>query len=324
MFAESACPSEVLSFAEIETSEVHHWPIVRAYADRLGLRPLINRLVPSGHSFDPGLIVLAMVVDTLSGRSPLYHLESFFADKDTELLLGEAVDPSMFNDDNAGAVLDLLYAAGTQKIYSEVAVAALRAFAIPTEHGHFDTTSVSVHGEYHSAEGPGAPFRITHGWSKDKRPDLKQFLLSMLCVGGDVPIIGRCEDGNASDKRLNNALLSQISQHLKRFGIDERAFIYVADSALVSRDNLAALDEGIRFITRCPASYAECNRVIQAAVEADQWEEIGRIAQSPATRRRPGAYYRAWESEVRLYEKPYRAVVVHSSAHVQEIHVQSI
>ena len=90
----------------------------------------------------------------------------------------------------------------------------------------------------------------------------------MLCVGGDVPIIGRCEDGNASDKRLNNALLSQISQHLKRFGIDERAFIYVADSALVSRDNLAALDEGIRFITRCPASYAECNWVIQAAVEA--------------------------------------------------------
>jgi len=44
-------------------------------------------------------------------------------------------------------------------------------------------------------------------------------------VGGDVPIIGRCEDGNASDKRLNNALLSQISQHLKRFGIDEWAFL---------------------------------------------------------------------------------------------------
>ena len=37
------------------------------------------------------------------------------------------VDASVFNDDNAGAVLDLLYEAGTQKLYSEVAMAAFRA-----------------------------------------------------------------------------------------------------------------------------------------------------------------------------------------------------
>ena len=90
---------------------------------------------------------------------------------------------------------------------------------------------------------------------------------------------------------------------------------YVADSALVSRDNLAALGEGIRFITRWPASYVKCDRVIQAAVEADQWEALGRIAQSPATKNRPGAHYWLWEGEVCLYGGPHRAVVVHSSAH---------
>ena len=168
--AESSCASESLCFAEIQTSEVHHWPIIRAYAERLGLRGLINRLVPSERSFEPGLIVLAMVIDTLSGRSPLYHLESFFEDKDTEVLLGEAVDASLFNDDNAGAVLDLLYEVGTQKIYSEVAMAALRAFEVSTEHVHFDTTSVSLYGDYLSAAGEDSPLQITHGFSKNVAP----------------------------------------------------------------------------------------------------------------------------------------------------------
>jgi hypothetical protein len=39
-----------------------------------------------------GLTVLAMVPDTLSGRNPLYRLQHFFQDKDTELLLGQTVD----------------------------------------------------------------------------------------------------------------------------------------------------------------------------------------------------------------------------------------
>jgi len=52
-------------------------------------------------------------------------------------------------------------------------------------------------------------------------------------------------------------------------------------------------------------------------VDAEQWQDIGRIAHSPATKNRPGAHYRLWDSEVSLYDKRYRAVVVHSSAHDQ-------
>ena len=310
--------NEWVPWPEIESSEVHHWPIVRAYAERIGLRAVVNRVVGEhGRAFDPGLLVLAMVVDTLSGRSPLYHLESFFEGKDTQVLLGEQVDACVFNDDNAGAVLNLLYAAGTQKLFSEVSMAALRAFGVSTEQMHFDTTSVSVYGDYRCNEDDEGRLRITHGHSKDKRPDLKQFVLSMLCVGGNVPIVGQCEHGNASDKTLNNTLLSTISKRLKDSGIEEQAFTYIADSALVTRDNLAAMGQDIRFITRLPATYHECERVIGAAIEADQWHDIGRLAQSPPTKNRPGARYRIWESEVTLYDTRYRAVVVHSSAHDQ-------
>ena len=129
----------------------------------------------------------------------------FFANKDLELLLGEAVDPTYLNDDNFGRLLDRLYAANTSRMFSHLAMNALEASEIDTAHLHFDTTSISVCGAYALPEDAeqAPPFQITHGFSKDHRPDLKQLLVSMLCVGGNIPIFGKLEDGNASDKTIS-------------------------------------------------------------------------------------------------------------------------
>ena len=68
---------------EIEVYPVQHLPIIKAYADQLGLVSLINHYVPTEMDVDAGTIVLGLVLDTLSGRSPLYRLEEFFAYQDT-------------------------------------------------------------------------------------------------------------------------------------------------------------------------------------------------------------------------------------------------
>ena len=80
--------------SDLEVYPVHHLPIIKAYADQLGLVSLINHYVPTEMEVDAGTVVLAMVLDTLSGRSPLYRLEEFFAQQDTELLLGKAAPPA--------------------------------------------------------------------------------------------------------------------------------------------------------------------------------------------------------------------------------------
>jgi hypothetical protein len=49
--------------------------------------------VPTATDVDAGTVVLGLVFDTLSGRSQLYHLEEFFAQQDTEILLGKALCP---------------------------------------------------------------------------------------------------------------------------------------------------------------------------------------------------------------------------------------
>jgi transposase len=300
----------------IEVYPVHHLPILKAYADRLGLVSLINHYVPTEMGVDAGTVVLAMVLDTLSGRSPLYRLEEFFAQQDTELLLGKAVPPQALNDDTAGRVLDRLYDFGTMRLFTACAVRAATRFGLERRYVHFDTTSRSVWGDYQFAETQDLPFQVTYGYSKDKRPDLKQFVLSTLCVERAVPIWGKPEDGNAADKTLNRTLLSEIAQLLTQYGVQPGAYIYIADAALVTEDNLAALGDTL-FITRLPATYSECGRVIAEAVAHNHWEEVGVLTQTPPTKHRPGTFYKVAEDVVTLYGKTYRAVVVHSNSQDQ-------
>jgi transposase len=300
----------------IEVYPVHHLPIIKAYAAQLGLVDLINHCVPTEMDVDAGTVVLGLVLDTLSGRSPLYRLEEFFAHQDTELLLGKAFPPQAFTDDTVGRVLDRLYDFGTMRLFTACAVRAAARFGLERRYVHFDTTSRNVWGDYQCAEEHDLPFRVTYGYSKDKRPDLKQFVLSILCVDRAVPIWGKPEDGNASDKPRNTTLLSEIAQLLARHGVAPGASLYIADAALVTEDNLAALGETL-FITRLPATYNECGRVIAEAVVHNQWEEVGVLAQTPPTKHRPGTFYKVAESGVTLYGKAYRAVVVHSSSQDQ-------
>ena len=148
----------------------------------------------------------------------------------------------------------------------------------------------------------------------DHRPDLKQFLISLLCVDKNIPIVGGTESGNESDKKINNVVLSSVSRHLAKCGIEEGAFIYIADSAMVTEENLEKTDDSIKFISRLPATYNECGRAISEAIEKGEWDEVGVLAETKPTKNRPAAYYRASESKVRLYGKEYRAVAVHSSS----------
>src|ERR687884_38865 len=300
----------------LEVYPVHHLPIIKAYADQLGLVSLINHYVPTEMEVDAGTVVLALVLDTLSGRSPLYRLEEFFAQHDAALLLGKTVPPQALNDDTAGRVLDRLYDFGTMRLFTACAVRAAMRFGLERRYVHFDTTSRSVWGDYQFAETQDLPFQMTYGYSKDKRPDLKQFILSTLCVDRAVPIWGQLADGNASDKTLNTTLLSEIAQLLAQYGVQPGAYIYIADAALVTEDNLAALRDTL-FITHLPATYSECGRVIADAVAHNAWEEVGVVAQTPPTQHRPGTFYKVAEGDVTLYNKTYRAVVVHSSSQDQ-------
>ncbi len=74
-------------------SDVRFLPMVCAYASKIGLVEEIDRLLDCDMEVSPGRVVLAMIMDALSGRRPLFRLREFFADKDVELVLGEDIPP---------------------------------------------------------------------------------------------------------------------------------------------------------------------------------------------------------------------------------------
>lgn len=293
-------------------------PILASYCHRLGIGQTVNEHTQGKANIDDGTLVLAMVLDVLGGRSPLYRVQKFWSEQDTELLLGRTIDSRELNDDTLGRCLDRIHIAGSMKIFTDVALRAAEIFSLDTTKLNFDTTSINLWGEYAgSTEGGTAPY-ITYGHSKDKRPDLKQVMFSMLCIEGNIPLLGKIIDGNASDTKVNNEQLQQIASLIKQDRLKDD-FLYIADCKLVTQANLEQLGDNA-FVTRLPATYQEHDRAIAAALANGQpatWEHIGTLNQTPASKNRPAANYHLSEQSVELYGKSYRAIVVHSSGHDQ-------
>ena len=256
------------------------------------------------------LLLSGWFATRLSGRSPLYKVEEFIAEQDTELLFGMPVDSHRFNDDALGNALDRIHKKGTLKLFTEVSLKAASVFNLDTSKCNFDTTSVNVWGNYGDSKPAGKTPHITYGYSKDKRGDLKQFMVSMLCVEGNIPISGKMQDGNSSDEKLNNEELQRIGKLLSPLKDNIGDLIYVADCKLINAGNMDQLED-LFFISRFPGNFKEHNIAVARAIDADDWEELGILAETPSpSRNRQRANYRSHETSVSIGQKDYRALVI--------------
>jgi transposase len=95
---------------------------------------------------------------------------------------------------------------------------------------------------------------IVYGYSKDKRPDLKQLLFILTTdADGGVPVQFRAADGNTNDSITHIETWNTL-----RAVAGRSDFLYVADSKLCSFDNLDYINRaGGRFVTVMPRSRHE-------------------------------------------------------------------
>ncbi len=126
---------------DFEITDARFLPVVSAYAEGIRLVERIDRLCDCDMGVSPGRVVRAMILDALSGRSPLFRLWEFFADKDVELLLGDNIPLAKFSDYTLGRVLEPVVDAGTHKILTAVVLGAMKFFQLDFSHVHHDTTS---------------------------------------------------------------------------------------------------------------------------------------------------------------------------------------
>ncbi len=254
--------------SSIRVQDLDHCGIVAGIIDQMGLVEQINQELGTHpqEMISAGVVVKAMIINGLGLVSaPLYLFEKFFVGKATEHLLGVGIEPKHLNDDRLGRVLDQLFEAGVTPLFVKIALSAASQFGVNQDSLHLDSSSFHVHGVYlsqdiHPSEEPGA-INITHGYSRDHRPDLKQFIVDLMCSGdGDVPLYLRVADGNESDQ----AIFAQLMREF-RSSVDCNA-LFVADAALYSEENLQSLTN-LRWLSRVPATIQEAQQLMEQLSE---------------------------------------------------------
>jgi transposase len=254
---------------------------VSGLIDEIGVVEYINEKLGTDprEKVSAGIIVKAMLLNGLGFVSaPLYMFEQFFTGIATEHLLGEGVKAAHLNDDRLGDVLDLLYREGVTEIFLGISLRAVERFEVCVRTAHLDSTSFHLHGKYGEASSiapESSAIEITYGYSRDHRPDLKQFVMNLLCAGdGDIPLWLEMASGNQSDKTKFTEILAAFKEQWSFDGL------CVADSALYSQQNLGAM-AGLNWLTRVPLTLKEAQQSIEQATEFECSGLKGyRIAQS--------------------------------------------
>jgi transposase len=274
---------------ELAVSNLDHLGLIAGLVDEIEIVQKINELVGEqpGEIVSPGLAVKAMIINGLGLISaPLYLFPKFFEGKAIEHLMGEGIQASHLNEYRLGRVLDKLYLAGSSQIFTTIAASAAQKIELDTETSHLDSTSFHLHGKYESElpsvsviepetaldsedsestkpVSSAVPIKITYGYSRDRRPDLKQFILDLICSSdGDVPLFLRVGSGNESDRAIFASICQEFKQQLN---LDS---LMVADSALYSAPNLEMLTN-LRWLTRVPLSIKQAQQLVSQLNEAE-------------------------------------------------------
>lgn len=271
-------PSEAINIVNLD-----HLGIVAGIIDEMELVEEVNKKVgiKIKETLSPGQVMKAMILNGLGFLSaPIYLFDTFFVGKATEHLIGEGVTPEQLNDDRIGRALDKYHQAGTTKLFTAIALKAAMKFQVSMKSVHLDSSSISVEGAYKNCQGKSQEveaesedtessmktIKIVHGYSRDRRPDLKQFIIDTIVSGdGDVPLYLKIDDGNAEDKSVFVSGLKEFKNQWTFEGI------CVADSALYTAENLSAMAE-MKWITRVPLSIKSAQNAI-CNIEDSDWED---------------------------------------------------
>ena len=203
-----------------------------------------------------GVIVKAMILNGLGFVSaPLYMFSKFFEGIATEHLLGTGIKAEHITDDRLGNVLDALQEKGLSEIFLSISLKAIEKYKVNIGTAHLGSSSFHVDGKYENQEE--GSIEITQGYSQDHCPELKQFMMNLICAGdGDIPLAMEMVSGNQADKARFAELLQEFTKQWTFEGI------CVADAALYSKENLEKM-AGLRWLTRVPLNIKSAAELVE-------------------------------------------------------------
>lgn len=257
----------------LENQRLDHLGIIAGTIKDLGLIEFIDSRIPmhDAENISAGEAIAGMILNGLGfSDRPLSLTPQFFENKPLEVLFRPGVQAEHFNRFKLGRSLDDAYAYGCELIFSEIANHVCQKEGIDTRFQSLDTTTFSLTGNQYS-DSDEHEIKITHGYSKDHRPDLMQVAFEMIVAhDGCIPLIAKSLSGNSSDNKVFAQRAKAIVDGLKNSDPIE---CLVADSKLYCESNAENLRQ-LPFITRIPGIIKEELKVIERAFENGNWQKL--------------------------------------------------
>jgi transposase len=268
-----ACFMLEIAGEEAQSMVMDHHGLVAAVCRDLGIAEKIDQRLDKDPQrvVSPGQAVVAMILNGLGFTNRrLYLTHQFFQTKPVEHLLGAPIKAEDLTDYTLGHTLDQISKYGASELFASVAFETAMEQDLLGMINHLDSTSFSVHGNYEVQDDPSV-IEITHGHSKDHRPDLKQVVLSLVANGPSaMPIFMEPLDGNSSDKESFHETIKKMQAFQKQIHF-EKDFKWVADSALYAADKLLKSD--YQWLTRVPETIKEARSLVEKSDETIAWKE---------------------------------------------------
>lgn len=253
-----------------KVERLEHLGIVAGVIKDLGIIELIDSRIGTDfqEEITTGEAIAGMILNGLGFTNrPMYLTPQFFENKPVSILFREGVKAEHFNRFKLGRSLDKIYNYGSDTLFTEVAINSCEKEGIDLKYNSLDTSTFSLTGEYVPEEDKA--IEITHGYSKDHRPDLKQAVIELVVShDGGVPFISQSWDGNESDteifKERSNALI-------ENFKNSETPRYLTADCKLYTKDNAENLAR-LTFVTRIPGTINKEQEITEKALEMGNWQ----------------------------------------------------
>ncbi len=249
-----------------ETQRIDHLGLVAGICRKIGLVEEVDQRVGQGdRKVSCGQAVQAIVLNALGfvGRA-LYLMPDYLRNKPVDLLIDPTLKGKDFNDDSLGRSLDDLYQQGVTEVFAKVASRALEMYGIEHRFVHLDSSSFHLHGQYEVSEPNIEAITITHGYSRDHRPDLKQAVVQLITIQRSaLPVWLEVLSGNNSDKV---SFAPSVEAYCQQLGEDQQPY-FVTDSAGYTQDNLKTLKK-MRWLMRVPETLADAKALVKEADRA--------------------------------------------------------
>jgi transposase len=255
----------------IGTDVLDHLGLVAATIDKLDLVKNIDKHLPmtKGAKTTHGQRAMAMILNGLGFMDDrLYLFPKFLENKPVARLFGQDLNANDFNDDALGRFLDAVHAYGENKLFSEIAFPIALKYKLLSKSAHFDTTTLTVYGDYleetevtitEEKEVVASTDRLSlsdkaqpaYGHAKNKRCDLKQMTLLLATTGkSGFPVWMESHSGNASDKKTLEEAASRMQKFCKALKDAPATLLYVGDSALYA--NAVKQGKDLLWLSRVP------------------------------------------------------------------------